>query len=402
MPIVLAWKLHRTDLWPRIKFAAEFLAHNGPRTDQERWEEMAGYSPSTIAAEISGLVCAASLAQEVGDHGAADFYLKKADEWRNNVAAWTFTTTGFHGNGKYYIRITANPDANDDVQLTYGNRAGTHGERYILDGGFLELVRLGVLSANDWTILETLPEYDAILKQTIPGKGDAWFRYNYDGYGEHNDGRNFDGGGRGRLWPIFTAERGIYEIARSGHGASGEPYRQALKAFSSQAGFIPEQVWNLTANVTGWETVTPPPYTPGTATRSMQPLSWAMGEYINLVAAMRNGRSDAPAVVCERYSSDKPQTTVTFQVDAPTRWGESVYLVGSSPQLSNWIPESGIKLSPANYPIWSVRVPLSASTAFEYKYLKRDSSGQVVWESGGNRLVSTPASGEIVLTDTFR
>jgi glucoamylase len=129
MPIVLAWKLHRTDLWPRIKLAAEFLAHNGPRTDQERWEEMAGYSPSTIATEISGLVCAASLAQEVGDHGAADFYLKKADEWRNNVAAWTFTTTGFHGNGKYYIRITANPDANDDVQLTYGNRAGTHGER---------------------------------------------------------------------------------------------------------------------------------------------------------------------------------------------------------------------------------------------------------------------------------
>jgi glucoamylase len=47
---------------------------------------MAGYSPSTIAAEIAGLVCAASLAQAVGDSGAADFYLRKADEWRNNVA----------------------------------------------------------------------------------------------------------------------------------------------------------------------------------------------------------------------------------------------------------------------------------------------------------------------------
>jgi len=69
---------------------------------------------------------------------------------------------------------------------------------------------------------------------------------------------------------------------QSGPGTSGEPFRQALKAFSSQAGFIPEQVWNITANVTGWETVTPPPYTPGTATRSMQPLSWAMGEYITL------------------------------------------------------------------------------------------------------------------------
>ena len=402
MPIILAWKLHRPDLWPRIKMAAEFLAHNGPRTDQERWEEMAGYSPSTIAAEIAGLVCAASLAREVGDPGAADFYLKKADEWRNNVANWTFTTTGFHGNHKYYIRITANPDPDDDVQLPYGNQAGTHGERYIIDGGFLELARLGAMSPNDWTIIETLPEYDAILKQTIPGKGDAWFRYNYDGYGEHNDGRSFDGGGRGRLWPIFTAERGIYEIARSGQGASGQPYRQALKAFSSQAGFIPEQVWNMTANVTGWETVTPPPYAPGMATRSMQPLSWAMGEYINLVAAIRHGRSDVPAVVCERYSCDKPQTAVTFQVTAPTKWGESIFLVGSGPLLSNWIPESAINLSPANYPIWAVTVSLPASTTFAYKFIRRDSSGQAVWESGGNRTVTTPASGEVALTDTFR
>ena len=55
MPIILAWKLNRVDLWPKIKLAAEFLAHNGPATGQERWEEMGGYSPSTIAAEIAGL-----------------------------------------------------------------------------------------------------------------------------------------------------------------------------------------------------------------------------------------------------------------------------------------------------------------------------------------------------------
>jgi len=82
---------------------------------------------------------------------------------------------------------------------------------------------MGAMSPSDWTILETLPEYDALLKQTIAGKGDAWFRYNYDGYGEYNDGRNYDGSGRGRLWPIFTAERGIYEIAKAGAGAKGEP-----------------------------------------------------------------------------------------------------------------------------------------------------------------------------------
>ena len=403
MPIILAWKLKRTDLWPKVKQAAEFLAHTGPRTDQERWEEMAGSSPSTIAAEIAGLVCAADLANAAGDPGAAAFYLRKADEWRNNLAGWTFTTTGFHGNSKYYIRITANQDPNDDVQLTFGNGAGAHGERYIIDGGFLELVRMGVMSPNDWTILETLPEYDAVLKQTIAGKGDAWFRYNYDGYGEANSGQSYNGiNGRGRLWPIFTAERGIYEIARSANGADGGPYLKALKAFSSAAGLIPEQIWNNSASITGWQTDTPAPYVPGTATRSIQPLSWAMGEYINLVAAMNHARSDAPAVVCARYSCDTPQAVVRFSVKAPTNWGESIYLVGNSPLLSNWVPEAGIKLSPTAYPVWTVTVSLPANTSFEYKYIKRTDTGPPVWESGANRSFTTPASGEVSRDEVFR
>ena len=402
MPIILAWKLDRTDLWPKIKLAAEFLAHNGPRTDQERWEEMAGYSPSTIAAEVAGLVCAADLAKRVGDPEAAKFYLKKADEWRNNVAAWTFTSTGFHGNKQYYIRISANQNPDDHMILTYGNGAGSHDQRYIIDGGFLELVRMGVMSPKDWTILETLPEYDAILQQNIPGKGPAWFRYNYDGYGEHNDGRNYDGSGQGRLWPIFTAERGIYEIARSGNGALGQPYQQALKAFSAETGFIPEQVWNITADITGWQTTTPSGYTAGMATKSAQPLSWAMGEYLNLVAAINKSKSDAPAVVCQRYACDKPQTTVTFNVNAVTKWGENIYLVGNNPLLSNWETDSGIKMSSENYPVWSVTVSLPASANYEYKFFRRDSNGAIIWESGNNRIFNTPASGNIVREDLFQ
>ncbi len=403
MPIILAWKLNRTDLWPKVKLAAEFLAHNGPRTDQDRWEEMPGYSPSTIAAEIAGLVCAADLADISGDAGAKKFYLEKADEWRNNVANWTFTTTGFHGNGKYYIRINENQDPDDNVMLTFKNGAEEHGERYILDGGFTELVRMGVMSPKDWTILETFPEYDSILHQNIPNKGDAWFRYNFDGYGEGNDGSNFNGTGRGRLWPIFTAERGIYEIAKSSNGAAGKPYLLALKAFSSQAGFIPEQIWNNnSANRANWETLTPAPYVPGTATHSMRPLSWAMGEYINLMAAMNHGRNDAPSVVCKRYSCDKPQSIVNFKVKAKTKLGENIYLVGNSPLLSNWIPAAGIKLSPKDYPVWATTVSLPSSTNFQYKFVKRDSQGNTIWEEGSNRVLNTSASGEVTRNDIFR
>ncbi len=403
MPIILAWKLHRIDLWPKIKLAAEFLAHNGPRTDQDRWEEMPGYSPSTLAAEIAGLVCAADLADAAGDTGAKSFYLMKADEWRNNVANWTFTTTGFHGNGKYYIRIDDNQDPDDNVMLQFKNGAGSHGERYIIDGGFTELVRMGVMSPQDWTILETFPEYDDILHQFIPGKGDAWFRYNYDSYGEDNNGANFNGIGRGRLWPIFTAERGIYEISKSSNGTAGRPYLLSLKAFSSQAGFIPEQVWNINAtNNANWETLTPVSKVPGTATHSMRPLSWAMGEYINLVAAMNQGKNDAPSIVCERYSCDRPQSIVHFKVRASTKPGENIYLVGNNPLLSNWIPEAGIKLTPKGYPIWDTTVSLPASTNFQYKFVKRDRQGNTIWEGGNNHTLQTPTSGIITMNDVFQ
>ena len=134
----------------------------------------------------------------------------------------------------------------------------------------------------------------------------------------------------------------------------------------------------------------------------MRPLSWAMGEYINLVAAMKSGRTDAPSVVCERYLCDRPQAAVTFKVTVPTRLGENVYLVGSTPLLSNWVPDSGILLSPAGYPVWSGTISLPASTQFEYKYIKRAADGQVIWESGSNRTVTMPASGSIVLNDTFK
>ena len=50
-PIVLAWQLGRTGAadWQHVRASADFLVARGPRTDQERWENIGGYSPATIA-----------------------------------------------------------------------------------------------------------------------------------------------------------------------------------------------------------------------------------------------------------------------------------------------------------------------------------------------------------------
>jgi len=61
-----------------------------------------------------------------------------------------------------------------------------------------------------------------------------------------------------------------------------------------------------------------------------------------------------------------------------------------------------MKLSPAEYPIWRVTLSLPASTTFEYKFVKRDGSGNVVWEVGNNHTFTTPANGALTLQDTFR
>src|SRR6266850_3016048 len=78
LPLVLAYQLRRTDRtsWLKhIKPAADFILRKGPYTEQERWEEKPGYSPSTIAAEIAGLVCAARIAAINQDQDSAKAYL---------------------------------------------------------------------------------------------------------------------------------------------------------------------------------------------------------------------------------------------------------------------------------------------------------------------------------------
>ena len=428
MPILLAWRLGPSvynPLWPQMRLTADYILGTGPWTYQDRWEEGAGYSPSTIAAEVAGLVAAARIAEGNGDTARAGRYLAAADYWQQNVTRWTYTSTGFYGNGHYYVRInpasksqsgggpqvyepTSYPDSGQTFLVKNGG--GMQDERAVVDGGFLELVRMGVKRASDPTITGTLAAYDAVLATTIKDSNQAWFRYNFDGYGEHNDGSDFDGTGVGRDWPIFTAERGMYSIASTGIGASGSAYLAAIKTYATPEGFIPEQIWTQTKTLPGnWRVVTPPGYTAGVPTRSMAPLNWAMGEYISLLASIRAGRVvDIPSVVCARYSNcviapSSGEVGVTIGVDAATQPGQYMYITGSAVALGNWNTDLGLPVDPAAYPVWRNAVNLPAGGSLEYKYYRKNADGSVTWENlpgGGNRTLNLPASGGVTLNDT--
>src|SRR5439155_1313137 len=81
-PILLSWRLRREgaalglfDPTVMILRAARYLILQGPVTGQERWEENSGYSPSTLATVIAGLVCAADFIDHRNRAGTAEFIL---------------------------------------------------------------------------------------------------------------------------------------------------------------------------------------------------------------------------------------------------------------------------------------------------------------------------------------
>ncbi|WP_125774721.1 carbohydrate-binding module family 20 domain-containing protein [Antribacter gilvus] len=96
------------------------------------------------------------------------------------------------------------------------------------------------------------------------------------------------------------------------------------------------------------------------------------------------------------------QGDVSFGVNATTVWGQNVYVVGNLAQLGSWNPAAGVAMSSAAYPVWRAVVDLPAGTTFQYKYVKRDGSGNVVWESGANRVATVGANGALTLNDTWR
>lgn len=145
-PIVLAWQLNQTDsatYQHHIRTAANFIVQHGPVTPEERWEEMSGYSPSTIAAEIPGLICAADIARRDGDTASANLWNRTADAWARQVDTWMVTTTGHYG-PRYFIRLSPNGVPNSGEKMVLKNDASTWDEREIVDAEFLELVRLGI------------------------------------------------------------------------------------------------------------------------------------------------------------------------------------------------------------------------------------------------------------------
>lgn len=293
-PVVLAWRLQQTNALDQfdpsrmVASACGFLMREGPATAQDRWEEAAGYSPSTLAITITALICAAEILERAGDTDSARFVREYADFVEAHVERWTVTTQGtlVPGLERHYIRINPNVDGHEDPNtgtLVLANQrpGGPYAflAKEIVDAGFLELARYGIRAPDDSIIEDSLRVVDAVLKVETPG-GPCWRRYNHDGYGQRDDGTAYDGWGVGRLWPLLTGERGHYELAA---GRSAAPYLTAIERFAVGVGLLPEQVWD-------GEPMPRKLLSVGGPTGAVIPLVWAHAEYVMLLRSTVDGR----------------------------------------------------------------------------------------------------------------
>jgi len=298
--------------WRLVHRAAGFLVRNGPVTQQDRWEEDAGYSPFTLAVEISGLLAAADLADVMGERTIARYLRDSADNWNDNIERWTYAThtdlarqLGVEG---YYVRI-APPESDCASSPMEGfvpikNRPPGQSDApaaHIISPDALALVRFGLRAPNDPRILNTIKAIDALLRVKLP-QGYCWYRYNQDGYGEHEDGSPFDGNGIGRPWPLLAGERAHYELA-AGHKETAEQLLTVMELTTEGGRLLPEQVWDV-ADIPTRELFA------GKPTGSACPLVWAHSEYIKLRRSLSEGKIfDQPPQTVRRYIVEKKQSS---------------------------------------------------------------------------------------------
>ena len=327
-PILLASRLADEDAlqgfdpYPIVMRAAQFLVRHGPVTEQERWEEAAGYSPSNLAATIAALVCAARFARIRQEETAAQYLEAYADFIEDHLEEWTVTTRGrLHPEvSRHYMRI--NPAAGDPARTPQDAAGGMLSlpnlppgapslfeARDLVDAGFLELVRYGIRAADDPLIVDSLRVIDAVLRVDTPF-GPCWRRYNNDGYGQRPDGSGFDGWGQGRAWPLLSAERGYYELAAN---RSIVPFIRAMEGFASVTGLLPEQVWDAPDLPDVYMRL-------GHPTGAAMPLAWAHAEYIKLLRCAHDGVVfDRIACVADRYLSGGRRSRVRREIWSPNR-----------------------------------------------------------------------------------
>ena len=316
-----------------VRAAIGFLARTGPASAQDRWEENPGIGPFTLATAIAALVAAGPWLESA----EREYALELADDWNERLESWCYVEdtelaakAGVRG---YYVRIAPPHRAGaDGSRVELRNRDGeTTTASALVSLDFSYLVRLGIRSGLDPRVQDTIRVVDQLLAVETPS-GTLYRRYNGDGYGEHADGRSFDGSGIGRAWPLLVGERGHLALQS---GEDPLPFLQTMRRCASAGGLLPEQVWDT-------DPIPALGLTPGRPSGGAMPLVWAHAEFLKLIVARERGRPVEWLASVEQHFGHRP---LARQSDVPSK--EARAARGRS-KVWHWREEVPISSLPAD------------------------------------------------------
>lgn len=285
-----------------VRRALNYILTQGPVTCQDRWEENTGLNAFTLAVVIAALIEGSRFV----DQATSRFCAEMADDWNALLDQWLWTQdsklSSRHSVAGHYVRIAPPAVLNGPDGLKQTVQIHNRSDGMVLEArehvalDFLQLVRYGLRAPDDPRILATLKVADAELGVDTPS-GRVWHRYNFDGYGEKNDGSPYDGTGIGRGWPLLSGEMGHYALAAK---QNAQDHLKAMARMAGSLGLLPEQVWDEEPNPAR-------SLSPGRPTGGAMPLVWAHAEFIKLAASCASGVAiDRPERVVTRYGGRVP------------------------------------------------------------------------------------------------
>ncbi|CAE6533389.1 unnamed protein product [Rhizoctonia solani] len=92
----------------------------------------------------------------------------------------------------------------------------------------------------------------------------------------------------------------------------------------------------------------------------------------------------APSGTCQ--SQPIPKVPVTFNLVSDSA---NAYVVGTLSEIGVWDPAKALQLT-GTRPNWSVTVQLPVSSTFEFKFIRKNEDGSIVWESDPNLSKQNP------------
>jgi glucoamylase len=389
-PVLLAAKLREVGeaqppgIARMVRAAIGFIARTGPASPQDRWEENPGVSPFTLAVAIAALVAA----EPWLDDDEYEYARSLADDWNERLEGWCYVSDtdlarqcGVRG---YYVRI-GTPDKTGALteRLQLRNRDGEEIQASALVSmDFSYLVRLGLRSPRDPRVQDTIKVVDRVLKVDTPC-GALYHRYNEDGYGEHPDGRAFDGYGVGRAWPLLVGERG--HLAMQG-GEDPISYLRTMARCASSGGLLPEQVWDA-APIPELELY------PGRPSGSAMPLLWSHAEFLKLLIAREHRRPiELLQVVEDRYAAPDAALAWHWRDEVPVarlESGRALLIEDRAPFVlhfgfDGWQHVTQRPALAQPFGLWGVRLPSQElMQASELNFTRRYDAG---WEGVDHRV----------------